>query len=82
MKTPMTDLRPCPFCGNNTAPRLVQDVEYQYWEVICSVMRDHGLGCGSRAAHFWTPAEAVELWNSRPNDEAKPTALLEAGGSA
>ncbi len=58
-------LLPCPFCGSTVAPRLTRNIEFDCYEVICSAMRDHGLGCGSRAAHFSTPGEAKALWQSR-----------------
>lgn len=53
----MTELKPCPFCGNEDIR--VERI-YNYYEVICS-------DCLSRTEEYPTKEEAIEVWNNRPS---------------
>ena len=58
----MTDqaLKPCPFCGSKTAPKLV---EYCVkWYVCCEKRVD---GCGADFDTFKTRQQAIDAWNRR-----------------
>ena len=75
MRQPMSDeLKPCPFCGSESAPHVTDcietmvchniaecDDETLFW-VTCSVLRG---GCGAEAGYVRTKSEAVAAWNAR-----------------
>lgn len=69
-------LKPCPFCGSQTAPgvylsQVIDDPEYQPtlfdtiygdWQVVCDF--NNG-GCGVCSRPFNTPEDAEKFWNTR-----------------
>lgn len=68
------ELKPCPFCGSESAPHVTDcietmvchniaecDDETLFW-VTCSVLRG---GCGAEAGYVRTKSEAVSAWNAR-----------------
>lgn len=67
-------LKPCPFCGSESAPHVTDCIETMvchniaecedetlFW-VTCSVLRG---GCGAEAGYVRNRADAVAAWNSR-----------------
>jgi len=53
-------LKPCPFCGSKTAPKLV---EYcAKWYVCCETRVN---GCGADFDTFKTRQQAIDAWNRR-----------------
>ena len=72
------ELKPCPFCGSESAPHVTDcietmvchniaecDDETLFW-VTCSVLRG---GCGAEAGYVRTKSEAVAAWNARAERE-------------
>lgn len=68
------ELKPCPFCGSESAPHVTDCIETMvchniaecedetlFW-VTCSVLRG---GCGAEAGYVRNRADAVAAWNSR-----------------
>ena len=53
-------LKPCPFCGSETAPALI--IRSVSHHVACN----HAFfGCGARGPYKSFPQEAVDAWNKR-----------------
>lgn len=74
------ELKPCPFCGSESAPHVTDcietmvchniaecDDETLFW-VTCSVLRG---GCGAEAGYVRTKSEAVSAWNARAERECR-----------
>lgn len=68
------ELKPCPFCGSESAPHVTDCIETMvcrniaecedetlFW-VTCSVLRG---GCGAEAGYVRNRADAVAAWNAR-----------------
>ena len=60
-------VRPCPFCGN----RILQLREHEpdgirmftkRFSVLCNW--DYG-GCGAESGYYYSPEEAIDIWNRR-----------------
>ena len=60
----MTELKPCPFCGNE--PTIVIRKGKDGWRDRYSVLCDyeHG-GCGAESGWYHYEAEAISSWNKR-----------------
>ena len=70
----MTELKPCPFCGNSTAVSLIDesDMNCTNYVVVCSVVEltnypqdDWKCGCGATGGYAQSQTKAVEQWNRR-----------------
>lgn len=72
------ELEHCPFCGNNDAPKVLdqnevnlldeEDFDYvthPYYAVVCSVNAKPNKGCGASSGYYQTPEEAIAAWNRR-----------------
>ena len=59
-----TNLKPCPFCGSDTAPGLWDMKSYRsiLYQVTCSVGAD---GCGCETGWRVYAETAVKAWNRR-----------------
>lgn len=68
------ELKPCPFCGSESAPHVTDCIETMvchniaecedetlFW-VTCSVLRG---GCGAEAGYVRSKADAIAAWNAR-----------------
>jgi len=80
----MTTPLPCPFCGNERAPRIVSSEELHRedgddspwphsdsWAVICDAARPGGRGgCGASGGFFPTQQQAADKWNKRHSLDA------------
>lgn len=68
------ELKPCPFCGSESAPHVTDCIETMvchniaecedetlFW-VTCSVLRG---GCGAEACYVRNKADAIAAWNAR-----------------
>jgi hypothetical protein len=75
----MSDLLPCPFCGQSKALEIVTASSYQEypdeyphsesWAVICNASTDDKLGgCGAMGGFKGAESQAVALWNLRPKE--------------
>ena len=73
-----SSLKPCPFCGNRTAPEVVsmaelESVEGNEWydshfTVVCSL---YSGGCGASVkCNNTSKQEAADAWNRRADDAA------------
>ena len=60
----MSDLKPCPFCGEKVAILVGGDKIGKYFRVKC-------WGCGAQTVAKRTRAEAVEAWNCRTDTERR-----------
>jgi len=67
-------VKPCPFCGNASAPRLCTSKELdgpeystEYWAVCCSVWKWDG-GCGATSGFMPNREETVAKWNQRATE--------------
>ena len=72
----MTELKPCPFCRNNSAPEILPIAEIglldsddplyeelmNQFTVICNYQKG---GCGASCGTKANPGEAIEAWNRR-----------------
>ena len=60
----MSDLKPCPFCGNTPTIRIYngKDGWRDRYAVLCRY--DEG-GCGAESGLYHYQAEAIEAWNRR-----------------
>lgn len=69
----MSDLNPCPFCGDPDTPVLVpNDFGKRSWfRVQCYELL--GAGCGAIGPGASWRAEATRLWNERPTPRRVPT---------
>jgi hypothetical protein len=75
MNTKAPLLKPCPFCGNATAPTAVRT---RVWWVACD--DGEGGGCGaSGPSSFRTRREASQAWNNRAWMPVRRTALTAYG---
>lgn len=64
----MTELKSCPFCGNNTVViRSYSLGRYSYQNEYYAACPS-ALGCGARTKSYDTPEEAAEVWNRRDDD--------------
>lgn len=73
------NLKPCPFCGNDIAPKLLNQNELDYdevvnpyWTVCCRCNEDTLIpqnkwtnGCGAMSGYEPTIEKAIEAWNRR-----------------
>ena len=73
----MTDqpLKPCPFCGSATAPKVSS---YCGFVVRCRAITG---GCGAETGRFRDPSEAIAAWNKRA-DQSKELDALRAFAQA
>lgn len=84
------ELKPCPFCGSESAPHVTDcietmvchniaecDDETLFW-VTCSVLRG---GCGAEAGYVRTKSEAVAAWNARAERTCRNTDTVPDDGS-
>ena len=70
-------LKPCPFCGSETAPTVVSIMEIE-WRVCCKSIH---FGCGAYIAFHDSEQEAIAAWNKRA-DQSKALAALRAFAQA
>jgi len=76
------DLKPCPFCGNATAPGAYTSDEIEgdggeSFAVVCDVSAG---GCGATGPYELEKGEAISEWNRRAGEnqpEARDRAWLE-----
>ncbi len=59
----MTDLKPCPFCGNENVRVYVGLMEFHDGEVACD-------DCGGSCGNYPTRDDAIAAWNRRANEPA------------
>ena len=64
-------LRPCPFCGGEAQPALVQGGGIEWAQVEC-VSRE----CGAVGPTPATEAEAIAAWNARPAPQGEVAELV------
>lgn len=58
----MEGLKPCPFCGSEKLSMCVDDIDEEFWGVMC-------LACGgSIYPDKSSEKEAIEAWNRRASD--------------
>ena len=73
------DLKPCPFCGSRTAPRVVSIAELEsttdnewnntHYSVVCD--KDES-GCGASTCYDNPSVDAAaEAWNRRAEDDKR-----------
>ena len=60
----MSELKPCPFCGEKVAILVGGDKIGEYFRVKC-------WGCGAQTVAKRTRAEAIEAWNHRTERTTK-----------
>ena len=60
-------LKPCPFCGYKEVYVRVYEADgIRRFRRRYSVLCDYSYGgCGSESGHYYTPEEAVVMWNQR-----------------
>ena len=67
----MSELKPCPFCGNKKISVVVDNAEYSLglvdesetsFKVMCS---STSCGCGASSGWHNTREEAINAWNTR-----------------
>ena len=60
------EIKPCPFCGNKEAPRIITRHGKDGWRdrfyVVCAW--EDG-GCGSASGWYYKKEEAASCWNRR-----------------
>jgi Lar family restriction alleviation protein len=66
-RTMETELKPCPFCGEDGTIiiRKGKNGWRDRYAVLCDY--EHG-GCGSESGWYHYEAEAIEAWNRRADD--------------
>lgn len=65
----MSDLKPCPFCGNKYLSVVKHQAKYG-WRPFYYVLCDYGEGgCGSSGQWNHEEADAIEAWNRRVKDD-------------
>lgn len=77
----MTELKPCPFCKNQNAPKLSSCIDVEAC-VDFEACEDDGAfciccdynegGCGASSGFRFTKEEAIEAWNTRAERTCKP----------
>ena len=74
----MTELKACPFCGNNIAPTIINDSDSscRNFAVVCSVnelttipMANWKTGCGAMCGYQRTKEQTIEAWNRREREK-------------
>ena len=64
----MSELKPCPFCGNKHLSVVKHDSKYG-WRPFYYVLCDYGEGgCGSSGQWNHEESDAIEAWTRRAND--------------
>jgi len=60
----MTDqpIKPCPFCGSETAPTLIMRSVSNHVECVRGYEQR---GCGARGPYKSAPQDAIAAWNKR-----------------
>jgi len=73
----MDKVKPCPFCGNKKPfvgkeEDIIPDMPYalNFWAVCCDY---NDGGCGSVGGYRPTAEQAIELWNTRMEEENAKT---------
>ena len=56
----MTELEPCPFCGEATGIIVIPEIGGECFYLLCGE-------CGSRSSYENSEAEAIAAWNHRAN---------------
>lgn len=69
------EIKPCPFCGNDKAPRVASCIDVEvceafircdsYDEAVCVVCDYQKGGCGASGSFQDTPEAAIDAWNTR-----------------
>ena len=59
----MTELKPCPFCGNDEIDCCYEAEEDVYEFYFCKCK-----ACGATAGFYQTEQEAIAAWNKRYDD--------------
>lgn len=74
----MTELKPCPFCGERESVRQIVRRGKDGWRDRYSVLCDYeDGGCGAESGWYHYEIEAIEAWNSRVENEKEREALTE-----
>ena len=66
----MSDVKPCPFCGESRA--FVEDIETAQglkWYVFC-------YACGATGGYKETPAKAIEAWNKASGSSSSSSSAM------
>lgn len=65
----VSELKPCPFCGNKNISVITDSAEYSlgltdsaYFNVVCSM---NSCGCGASSGWYSNREETIEAWNRR-----------------
>ena len=60
----MSELKPCPFCGESTVTMIcrINDDWRNRYSVLCDYERG---GCGAESGWYHSKEEAAEAWNRR-----------------
>lgn len=66
-----SELRPCPFCGNDDTINLEENETRHPWTVYCG-------NCDATIGETHTRDEAVVCWNTRPIEDALRAELAAA----
>ena len=59
----MTQIKPCPFCGNHTIQIALSKLSKEFYLYCSPYKRDRC--CGAESGKFDTLEEAIENWNMR-----------------
>lgn len=63
------ELKPCPFCGDDEAPRMMIRKGKDGWRDRYYVLCEYNEGgCGAESGWYHYESEAAEAWNRRAND--------------
>ena len=63
----MSELKPCPFCGGEAEPNVLNTRREKYYSIWCKK-------CDAGITHYHTEEEALKFWNQRMNDKDKSDA--------